>query len=359
MSGSRENMRLDLAEHLTTLVKNRYNTAKANGSLIFSHTELTVVKASNVPYQLRYCPALSKKPEPQKEPPSDTAKPEKKFNPFEDPTPDLLIAELPRTNTRHRLVLNKYPVIPHHFILATKAFKEQSNPLEEDDLATAFACLQAWAAPQLDGERRKLFAFFNSGEHSGASQPHRHIQFLPITDMVGEAGGQGWRILADELKATSEHSPASYDIGDPPFVYFRRELPERPTSDELHEIYRWLYDRAVSYVRSAEGGSASEALNGAGTGAGAAEISYNLALTTSSMVICPRRREGGMVRSTKAEEQEVGPINVNGTILGGTLMVKTEDEWDALRRDESQLVGLLENIGYPSKSRHTSSTERL
>lgn len=101
-------------------------------------------------------------------------------------------------------MLNKYPVIAQHFILATKAFKEQTDLLEEDDLALTHACLKAWDGSGDDGAgatTHRLFAFFNSGARSGASQPHRHVQFLPVEEMggVGEAGG--WGLLADRVLA--------------------------------------------------------------------------------------------------------------------------------------------------------------
>lgn len=95
----------------------------------------------------------------------------------------------------HFIVLNKFPVIPNHFILATKTFKRQTDPLEQDDLAAAYTCVKAYRD---NGE--ELFGFFNSGEASGASQPHRHIQFLPIESMrSGIEEGVEWNVLADSL----------------------------------------------------------------------------------------------------------------------------------------------------------------
>lgn len=86
-------------------------------------------------------------------------------------------------------MLNKYPVIPEHFILATKEYKNQTDKLEDDDLAMTYACLRAW-------EPGLLFAFFNSGEHSGASQGHRHVQFLP-KDQIQREGVSEWTPLID------------------------------------------------------------------------------------------------------------------------------------------------------------------
>ena len=38
---------------------------------------------------------------------------------------------------------------------------------------------------------------------------------------------------------------------------------------------------------------------------------------------------------------------INGTILGGTLMVKDEHEWRTLREQPAFLDGMLSTIGYP------------
>jgi ATP adenylyltransferase len=99
----------------------------------------------------------------------------KLFNPFETPQKGLFITDL---GSSHYLVLNKFPVIPDHFILATTKFKEQTDLLEEEDIAATYECIKGYREA---GE--ELFGFFNSGEHSGASQRHRHIQFLPVQSM--------------------------------------------------------------------------------------------------------------------------------------------------------------------------------
>jgi sulfate adenylyltransferase (ADP) / ATP adenylyltransferase len=136
---------------------------------------------------LRYCPSLSKKPVPK----TDANQEKKKVNPFENPTGDLLITAIPAQNPSHVLVLNKFPIIAGHFILATKEFKEQTDDLEADDLEATYECLKAWEEGNEAVRSKKLFAFFNSGEHSGASQPHRHIQFLPVDSVLDGYGSEG------------------------------------------------------------------------------------------------------------------------------------------------------------------------
>lgn len=92
-------------------------------------------------------------------------------------------------------MLNKFPINANHFILSTKEFKKQTDLLEVNDLEAAYACIQAYKE-----EGEKLFAFFNSGEFSGASQPHRHIQFLPQESMQeGIDDRERWTLLTDNL----------------------------------------------------------------------------------------------------------------------------------------------------------------
>lgn len=63
--------------------------------------------------------------------------------------------------------LNKFCVTPRHFLLVTKDFKPQTSPLSPLEL------IAAWQIVKQLGAREKHLAFFNSGELSGASQPHK------------------------------------------------------------------------------------------------------------------------------------------------------------------------------------------
>ena len=86
-------------------------------------------------------------------------------------------------------------------------------------------------------------------------------------------------------------------------------------------------------------------------------ISYNLGLTNKSMVLCPRTSEGLQIKN--ADGKIIGSVALNGTILAGTLLVKSDIEWDAVRKDEGLLVNVLETIGVPLRntidSQHANS----
>ena len=76
-------------------------------------------------------------------------------------------------------------------------------------------------------------------------------------------------------------------------------------------------------------------------------------MTTSAMAICPRRSNAATLDVAKDDSEGtgcIGPVELNGTILAGTLMVKTEEDWNELRRDEGKLSHLLKMVGIPPEN---------
>ena len=365
-------MRLDLDANLRSLVSRKYAEARASQHLIFSKTELAVIRTrrntavSNlVPtsitlvrtsssyllkFQLRYCPALAKKPTASNQSDTATSKPK---DPFENVAEELFLAEFPRNDVSHVLVLNKYPVIAHHFILATKRTKPQTDVLELDDLDATYSCLRAWRNGDAVRSLSRLFAFFNSGEHSGASQAHRHLQFLPVDEMSGMQPQAGWVLLIDRMNEKVPGNPDLLQDTSLPFCHYATKIPPEPSPQQLLQTYLMLYHSAVNAVEDIKGkvagaGEISPALDVKGEAA----ISYNLAITEELMAICPRRAEAAKVPSETAD----GLVAINGTILAGTLMVKDEGEWHSLQEDGSLLDGVLTSVGVPSTEGLKDST---
>ena len=310
------------------------------------------IVADSVEFQLRYCPALKRKPQGDS---SDTNKQStaSKFDPFADPAPELLIAQIPDSNASHALVLNKYPVIQNHFIIATKENKPQTDLLEKDDLVLTHACLRAWqGAVRRDGSfSSRLFAFFNSGEHSGASQVHRHLQFLPENDMAG-ADNYDWKVLIDRMSIRAHPSLPLFQDPTLPILHFSSPLDQTISDSDLHQKYILLIKAAMSATQY-PGQPLKEDL--AIDRKGKTLISYNLAMTTEKIAIFPRCQEAVAIPGAGPESS----VAINGTILAGTLMVKDETEWDILRQNHSLLDGMLTSIGYPffSWDRQSSGTK--
>jgi ATP adenylyltransferase len=224
------------------------------------------------------------------------------------------------------LVLNKFAVVPEHFILATTAFKLQTHLLEPSDLEATLSCIRAY-----EGDEDGLFAFFNSGEHSGASQPHRHVQLLPIARMRdGLDKTSPWELLTDRL---SERQA--------PFATFTEKIHLEMRGEELHGAYLRLYKRAVNAWALFTGNRVQQVAS-----EGESLISYNVAMTKTTLALVPRLAEGAKI--TAQDGHVLGKLALNGTVLAGTALVKNELEWQALQNDKAGLLNVLKGIGLPS-----------
>lgn len=232
-------------------------------------------------------------------------------------------------------MLNKFAVVPEHFILATTDFKPQTHVLEESDLEATLACIAAYENARKDDAHNQegLYAFFNSGEHSGASQPHRHIQLLPVSRMRDDLDqGNNWTVMADELE---RHKA--------PFATFTEKIHLDMEASDLYAAYIRLYKRASRAVALHEKSPNTEPA----AATGEAAMSYNMAMTSSTLALCPRLAEGAQI--VTPDGHILGNISLNGTVLAGTALVKSELEWGALQKDGTGFVDVLKNIGIPSE----------
>ncbi|RKP28780.1 HIT-like protein, partial [Metschnikowia bicuspidata] len=163
-----------LPENFLLQVRQTYESALALGNLVFNGTnavnEMVSVDINNSTYTtcLTLLGSLVHRPE----------KGTVEKNPFAKPEPELTILDAYGDEDEFKLVLNKFPVVPHHFMLITKEFKSQNTPLSPNELAATFFILKG-----LEQENDKnWFAFFNCGPESGASQPHKHVQFMTLPE---------------------------------------------------------------------------------------------------------------------------------------------------------------------------------
>ncbi len=172
----------------------------------------------------------------------------------------------------------------------------------------------------------------------------------PLIDLMNEPHYEGepsWRTVQPWVNAQSyallhESSCTILSRGNAteklPFTFFHTSISKYSDPAYLAEKYIMLYEKAKA----------------AGTGANAvsdqnrATISYNFAMTTTAMAICPRTSESARLADiTSNGDQSSGVVALNGTILAGTLMVKMKSEWDQLRQNPEQLRDLLRSVGVP------------
>ncbi len=140
--------------------------AQAIGALQPIRTERTVVHDGGIAFGVRWVSSLARK-DAARVSAAVTRKPD--FNPFLPPEPALTVGVL---GDAHLMVLNKYPVIARHLLIVTRAFEAQTEPLTRADF-DALAAVMA----QLGG-----LGFYNGGTEAGASQRHKHLQWIPETD---------------------------------------------------------------------------------------------------------------------------------------------------------------------------------
>jgi ATP adenylyltransferase len=203
-----------------------------------------------------------------------------------------------------------------------------------------------WERTSEESGTNKLFAFFNCGNESGASQSHRHIQFLPNASMQNgldtiDSSKARWENLTNIV---AEQGPKG-TLPELPFAYFGNNIPPEADEDDFYQVYVSLIEKAGQAIRDTK-----VVWTQHGT-----PYSYNLAMTTSAMILCPRRHESKPVLTAdglppRGSEGDLANWNValNGTILAGTLMVKDKELFEYFKGDKDGAIDrVLSGVCFP------------
>ena len=91
----------------------------------------------------------------------------KTINPFLPYEKDLYVADISDT---HVALLNKFNVVENHLLIITRHFEDQETLLTLKDFEALWTCMAEYDA----------LGFYNGGEAAGASQPHKHLQMVPL-----------------------------------------------------------------------------------------------------------------------------------------------------------------------------------
>lgn len=324
----------------------RFAKAKDEGDLLFFPSTVQKHEEFGVEWEIRLCPALQNKP-PLPTPHFDATADErravlglegKKFDPFSPPyVPNLHIGDLKDEvdGDEYVVLFNKFSVVPNHILLVTREFHSQTAPLMPPDLVQAYRLL---VAAQKAGQ--KFFAFYNCGDLSGASQPHKHIQLIPI-----EADGPPVEKLARSQNIEVLERPFALDTL--PYANHIRRFPAslpHASRDELEatlqRAFMSLLDLALSTFRrdppSSLDGSASKST-----------LSYNVILTLEHMHIIPRKAE------TYTLSETGDALSINSMGFAGCLLVKSETEFEAVVKESvGKILG-----GVACKSIHDQQCE--
>jgi ATP adenylyltransferase len=152
-----------MTEPLLPRIDRRHARAEASGALQPIRTEQAIVRDGKIDFTVRWVSTLAGKDTDRL---SAALRRDPDFNPFLPPDPQLTVGPL---GAEHLAVLNKFPVIARHLLIVTRAFESQTVPLDVADF-TALAQVIA----ELGG-----LGFYNGGTEAGASQRHKHLQWIP------------------------------------------------------------------------------------------------------------------------------------------------------------------------------------
>jgi len=270
---------------LLPAIEAQTRAALAAGALLPIETDQTLVEDGGVRFLVRSVSNLERKAEERRR----LAMEPRPGNPFLPPEPPLRVGAI---GERHLAVLNKFNVLERHLLIVTREFEHQERLLTEADFAALWACLAEF--PSL--------GFYNGGREAGASQPHKHLQLVPLPLVNGET----------ELPISPLIDGASRQgrLGDHPGLPFRNafapihsDLPPNPLAAAaiLHD----LYEEMLGFVGIGELEREGELRQ---------SMPYNLLVTRRWMLLAPRRQEFYQ------------GISVNALGFAGSLFVRNQEE---------------------------------
>ncbi|KAI1785774.1 HIT-like protein [Ganoderma leucocontextum] len=318
-----------------------FEKARTSGDLLFFPSTLHTHAENGIEFQIRLCPALQNKPRlptPDFSPdaPSPEEQEKKRHDPFAPPyNPNLLLGEVRDEGEGNEYVIlfNKFSLVPHHFMLVTKEFRSQTSPLFPPDLVQAYLFL---VAAKKAG--RKFFAFYNCGDLSGASQPHKHVQLLPIDD-----DGPPVERLARNSKVEQDSRP--FSITALPYANHVRRLPSSLPFSSPDELEPILADAFLSTLDLTIQTMRHDPSYPAGA------PSYNVLLTLEHIHVVPRRRETHVLAGTGEK------LSVNALGFAGMLLVKSERELAAVK--EEGVGAILKDVALESVLEATTDAHRI
>jgi len=256
----------------------------------------------------------------------------KRFDPFAAPYSHLHVGDLKEEESQEEFIvlLNKFSVIPRHFLLVTKEFQSQVSPLLPAELVQTYLLLSA--ALKLG---QKFFAFYNCGSNSGASQPHKHIQFIPLDSQDGPPIDR----LARRAHIESPEKPFSLHNVSYTSYSFRfpscfNTFPSDRLEMVISDAFLQLLDLTISTIRRYPDQPVGSP-------------SYNVIITLEYMHVIPRRHADHVLEETGEM------LSVNALGFAGMLLVESEEEVEAVKRESIRKI--FQSVGFENV--HESQVE--
>ncbi|KTW28904.1 hypothetical protein T552_01532 [Pneumocystis carinii B80] len=280
-----------MIQNLEENIRKTYVQAKNLGALTFTESIQEKIQEDRINFQLSYVPFIKKKEN------HNTSDQHIFIDPFDPPEPSLYIQNV---GDEYFIVLNKFPIIPRHFLLVTKEFKKQTEGLLINDITVIWECLNSM--------KDRHLAFYNCGPQSGASQPHKHIQFISLKDNAVST------LYPDEIINIKNSVKNPWSHPKIPFIHYISPIVSSSPKD-LSDMFSklLLFTTKASQTFKMD------------------EISYNFAMTKQWMFMVPRVMESW------------NNISVNTTGMVGMLLVKSEEELNLVKN--TGVLEILRQLG--------------
>jgi ATP adenylyltransferase len=264
-------------------VRSQRRHALQTGALQPIATHYQVIEEAGIPFVVRVLANLARK---------QAARQGQSTNPFLPPEADLYVTDVSPT---HLCLLNKFNVVEDHLLIITRAYEAQDTWLTLADFEALWKCMA-----EIDG-----LAFYNAGTAAGASQPHKHLQLVPLP------------IVPEMLSVPIEAAVRTVQsgIGEAPELPFQHAIAplswdtDRTPAEGAASLCR-AYHRLLAYLGIED---PSHQWQGPQTTA------YNLLGTRDWLMLVPRSQES--YRS----------ISVNSLGFAGSLLVKNVEKLEVLK----------------------------
>lgn len=206
-----------------------------------------------------------------------------RHNPFKPYEEALYVRDL---GDNHICLLNKFNVVDHHLLIVTREMESQQDKIKQRDFQALAQVMQ-----EIDG-----LAFYNGGKIAGASQPHKHLQLIPLPMTACQE--QPFSDALNQLKPGHPNSRTELS-----FRHSGMQLPEGLFDDPARAAEALLntYNQLREELDIKDDGLQTTS-------------AYNLLITRKWMLMVPRT------------EESFEGISFNSLAFVGALLVKTEEE---------------------------------
>ena len=214
-------------------------------------------------------------------------------NPFLPYEATLYVADISDT---HVCLLNKFNVVDDHLLIVTRRFEAQETLLTLDDFEALWRCMAEYEG----------LGFYNGGKVAGASQRHKHLQFVPLP--LGPGG------IPAPLETALAQTVFTGAIGVSPLLPFVHAVA---AVDPI-----WLTTPLAAASATLDLYEQLLAAIGLPIAPGQHEQPgpYNLLLTRRWLWLVPRSQE------------TVDGISINALGFAGSLFVRDEEQWAQVNR---------------------------